>query len=54
MKKLLKITEIATLPESAQFPNYQRYQFESLIAQIQDLTKDCVKDCNFADADANI
>ena len=38
MNKLLKITEITTLPKSAQFPNYQRY---NLIAQIEDLNEDC-------------
>ena len=42
MEKLLKITEIATLPKSVQFPNYQRYRSQILIAQIEDMNKDCV------------
>ena len=32
--KLLKMTNIATLPKSAYLPNYQRYQSQILIAQI--------------------
>ena len=40
-KKLLKITEIATLPKSSYFPDTQRYQSQMLIAQIEDLNKDC-------------
>ena len=43
MKKLLKITEIATVPKTAQFPSYQRYRFQILIAQIEDWNKDCIK-----------
>ena len=43
MKKLLKITEIATLPKSASFPNYQRYQYQIFMAQTKDLYEDCVK-----------
>ena len=35
MKNLLKITEIATLLKSAQFPSHQRYQFQILTAQIE-------------------
>ena len=43
MKKLLKITEIATLPKSAQFPYYQRYLFHILMKQIKEnLNKDYV------------
>ena len=34
--------EMAKLPKSAQFPNYQIYQFQIFIAQIKDLNKDCV------------
>ena len=43
MKRLLKITEIVMLPKNAQFPNYQKYRSYILIAQIEDLDKDCVK-----------
>ena len=43
MKKLQKITEIATWPKTAYFPNYQRYRSQILIAQIQDLNEDCIK-----------
>ena len=43
MKKLLKITEITTLPESAQFLNYQRYRSQILITQTEDLNEDCVE-----------
>ena len=39
VKKLRKITENATLPKSAWFPNYQRYQYQMLIAQIEDFNK---------------
>ena len=42
-EKWLKITEIATLLKSALFPNYQRYRSQILIAQIEDMNKDCVK-----------
>ena len=37
MKKLLKITEIAKLP------NYQRYRYQILIEQIEGFSEDCVK-----------
>ena len=37
-KKLLKIAEITTI-----LPNYQRYRFQILIAQIDDLNEGCVK-----------
>ena len=40
MKKLLKITKIATLQKITQFSNYQRYWFQILIAQIEDLIED--------------
>ena len=43
MKKQLQITEIATLPKSAYFPNYQRYRSQILISQIEDLNEDCFK-----------
>ena len=43
MKKLLKITEIARLPNNVYLPTYQRYRFQILIAQIHDLIKDFVK-----------
>ena len=42
-KKLLNITEIATLRKSPWLSNYQRYQFQILIAQIEDLNEDRVK-----------
>ena len=35
-----KTDEITTLPKSAWFPNYQRYQTKILIAQIGDLDAD--------------
>ena len=41
MKQPLKITEIATLPERAQFPHYQRYRSQILIAQIVDSNEVC-------------
>ena len=41
MKKMLKIYEIATLQ------NYQRYLFQILIAQIEDLNENCVKISRF-------
>ena len=41
MKKLLKITKIATLTKSAY--KCQRYQYQIMIAQIEDLNKDYVK-----------
>ena len=43
MKKLLKMTEIVTLPKSVQFPNCQGYRTQILIAQIEDLKENCVK-----------
>ena len=43
MNKLVKITEIATLLKSPQFPNYQRYRFQILISQTEDLIKDLIK-----------
>ena len=45
MKKLLKITEIATLPktEMRMFTKHQRYRSQILIAQIEDSNEDCVK-----------
>ena len=43
MKKLRKITEIATLRKSSQFSNYQRYQIQICIAQIEDLNEERVK-----------
>ena len=36
------MTDMATLPKNVWFPNYHRYQFQILIAQIEDLNKDCV------------
>ena len=42
-EKLLKITKILTLPKSRQFPNYQRYRSQILIAQIQDIHMRYVK-----------
>ena len=41
--RLLEIIEIATLPKSAEFHNYQRYQSKILIAQIEDFKEACVK-----------
>ena len=43
MEKLQKFTEIATLPKSALFPNYQIYRPQILIAQIENLNEDCDK-----------
>ena len=43
MKKLLKMTEIATLRKNPLFSNYQRYRFKISIAKIEELNKDCVK-----------
>ena len=40
MKRLRKITEIATLPKEALFQNYTRYRSQILIPQVQDLNKD--------------
>ena len=37
-----KTDEIATLRKSTLFPNYQRYQIQVLIAQIEDWNVDCV------------
>ena len=42
-KKLLKITEIVTLPKIAQFSNYRRYRSQILIAQIEDFNEACIK-----------
>ena len=42
MKKLLKITEIATLSKSARFPNNQSYRSQILLAQIEYLNEDCI------------
>ena len=35
--KLLKMTNIATLPKTAKLSNYQRYRFQIFIAQIEGL-----------------
>ena len=35
IEKLLKIAKIVTLPKSAKFPNYHRYQSQILIAEIE-------------------
>ena len=43
MKKLLKITEFATLPESVYFPKYPIYQSRILTAQIKDFNKYFIK-----------
>ena len=43
MKKLLKITEIATLSKSAWFLSYLIYWSKILNSQIKDLKRDCVK-----------
>ena len=43
IKNLLKMTDVATLPKSAYSPNYLRYWSQILIAQIEDLNKDCGK-----------
>ena len=37
-----KTAETATLPKSVQFPNYGRYRFHILKAQIHDFNEDCV------------
>ena len=37
MKELLINTEIATLPKSAYFSNFQRYRSQILIAQIEEV-----------------
>ena len=42
MKKLLKITDIATLAKKAYFSDYQRYRCQILQAQIERLNKNCV------------
>ena len=42
-EKMLKITEIVTLPKNASFPNYQWYQSQFVITQIEDWYEDCVK-----------
>ena len=39
-KKLQKMTDIAMLQKSAQFPNCQRYQFQIFIAKLEDLKQD--------------
>ena len=44
MKKLLKISEIATLSNSAEFQNYHRYRPQILITQIEDSNGDCVRE----------
>ena len=41
-EELLKMTEMATLSKSAWLPSYQRYLFQILLANIEDLNKDCV------------
>ena len=44
MKKLLEITEIATLRKSPWLiGNYQRYRLQTFIAEIKDLNEDCDK-----------
>ena len=43
MEKLLKITEISTLPKKAKFSNHRRYRSITLIAQIEDLNEDFIK-----------
>ena len=43
MKILLKSTEIVKLPKSTSFPNYQRYEIQTLIAQIENFNKYYVK-----------
>ena len=43
IKKLLKIAKMVTLSESALFPNYKRYLYQILVAQIEDLMQDCVE-----------
>ena len=40
IKKLLKITDMATLLKSAQFPNYQTYRSQILMEQIEDMNED--------------
>ena len=42
-EKMLKITEIATLPKNTLFPNYPRYRFQIVRAQIVDLNEDSVQ-----------
>ena len=42
-KKLLKIAEMVSPPKCAQLPKYERYRFQILIAQIEDLKKDFIK-----------
>ena len=42
-RKLLKITEIAKLSNSAKFPNYERYIPQVLIKKIENLNEDGVK-----------
>ena len=42
MKKLLKITVVATLMKSALFTNHERYRSQTMIAQIETLNEDCV------------
>ena len=39
MKKLLKFTEIATLPKNEKFPNCQRYPSQIQIAQVENLNE---------------
>ena len=42
-ERITKITEIATLPKSTKFLDYQRYLFQILITQFEDLNEDFVK-----------
>ena len=42
-EKRLEMTEIAMLPKTAKFPNYQRYRSHILVAQIEEFNKDSVK-----------
>ena len=39
----MEITEMSTLPKSAYFPNYQRYQSQICEEQIEDLKEDGAK-----------
>ena len=42
-KVMSKIAEIYTMPKTAMFPNYQRYQSQILIAEFEAFSQDCVK-----------
>ena len=42
-KKTLKIADIAMMPKSAYFPNYQKYRIKILKVQVESLNQDCVK-----------